>query len=132
MDIIVSGQLYGYGLQYSHEWADTYSTSLNLILFFMGVPIALSSIVLALALRMRKQRWGYLIRRKAKPEMEVFVKVPETKVEGEAETEQALATQGQTPAAEEPCVEQKQPETLPAEAAVEKPNVKEDKLFVIS
>ena len=87
IDSIVNGQLYGYGLQFSHEWADTYSMNLNLIYVFMGIPIALSSIVLALALRMRKQRIGYLIRRKREPEMEVFVKVPETKVEGEAETE---------------------------------------------
>ena len=132
IDSIVNGQLYGYGLQYSHEWADSYLTSLNLIYVFMGVPIALSSIVLALALRMRKQRLGYLIRRKSKPEMEVFVKVPETMVEGEAEKEQALARPEKTSITEEPHVEQKQTETLPAEAAVEKPKVIADNALVIS
>ncbi len=132
IDLIVNGQLYGYGLQYSHEWADTYSMSFDAIFVFIGVPMALSSIVLALALRMRKQRLGYLIRRKIKPEMEIFVKVPETKVEGEAETEQALARREQTSVTEEPYVEQKQPEALPAEAAVEKPNAKEDNALVIS
>jgi hypothetical protein len=132
IDLIVNGQLYGYGLQYSHEWADAYSASLNLIYVFIGVPIALSSIVLALALRVRKQRLGYLIRREAKPEMEVFVKVPETKVEGEAEKEQVLETQEQTPETEEPCIEQNQPEILPTEAAAEKPKVTEDNALVIS
>ena len=132
IDSIVNGQLYGYGLQYSREWAEPYWTSLNLIYVFMGVPMALSSIVLALALRMRKQRLGYLIRRKSKPEMEVFVKVPETKVEGEPETEQALTRQEITSITEEPRVEQKQPDTLPAEAAVEKPKVTEGNALVIS
>src|SRR4030066_2391034 len=107
IDLIVNGQLYGYGLEFSQEWAETYSMSLNLIYVFIAVPIALSSIVLALALRMRKRRVGYLIRRKKEPEMEVFVKVPETKVECEAETEQALARQPEkTSVTEEPHVEQ--------------------------
>jgi len=132
IDSIVNGQLYGYGLQFSREWAEPYWTSLNLIYVFMGVPMALSSIVLALALRMRKQRLGYLIRRKSKPEMEVFVKVPETKVEGEAEKEQALATQEKTSVTEEPRIEQKQQETLPTEAAVEKHEATADNALVIS
>ena len=132
IDSIVNGQLYGYGLQYNREWAEPYLTSLNLIYVFMGVPIALSSIVLALALRMRKQRLGYLIRRKTKPEMEVFVEVPETKVDGEAEKEQTLATQERISVTEEPCVEQKQQETLPAEAAVEKHEATTDNALIIS
>jgi hypothetical protein len=132
IDSIVNGQLYGYGLQFSREWAEPYWTSLNLIYVFMGVPIALSSIVLALALRMRKQRLGYLIRRKTKPEMEVFVKVPETKVEGEAEKEQAMARQENDFVTEEPRIEQKQQEILPAEAAVEKHEPTTDNSLVIS
>jgi len=131
IDSIVNGQLYGYGLQYNHEWTDTYSTNLNLIYVSMCIPIALSSIVLTLALRVRKQRLGYLIRRKTKPEMELFIKVPETKVEGEAENEHILATQEQTSETEETCVVQKQPETLSAETGVEKSEVKENNELVI-
>src|SRR3989304_4697692 len=125
IDSIVNGQLYGYDLQFSREWAEPYWTSLNLIYVFMGVPMALSSIVLALALRMRKRRVGYFIRRKREPEMEVFVKVPETKVEGEAEKEQALATQAKTSVTEGHRVEPKQQESMPAEEAATKPKIKE-------
>ena len=132
IDLIVNGQLYGYGLQYNHEWADSYSTSLNLVYVFMGVPIALSFMLLALALRMRKQRLGYLIRRKTKHEMEVFIKVPETKVEGQLEKVRAPARQEEASVIDEPCIEQKRPENLPVGAPVEKPKIKEDKAFVIS
>ena len=132
IDSIVNGQLYSYGLQYNREWADPYLTSLNLIYVFMSIPIALSSIVLALALRMRKQRLGYLIKRKTEPEMEVFVKAPEIKVETEAEKEQTIVTQEKPSVIEEPRVEQKQPEILTAEAAVEKHEPTVDNALVIS
>jgi uncharacterized Zn-finger protein len=95
--------------------------------------MVLSILVLALSfVRMRKQRLIHFLRRKGKPEMEVFVKVPETEVESETEEEQAPVGKEQTAAKEEHLVEQKQQETLPAAPTVEKPEVREDNVLVIS
>ena len=48
IDSIVHGQLYGYGLQFSPNWADPYWASVNLIYVFMAMPVALSAVVLGI------------------------------------------------------------------------------------
>ena len=58
IDSIVHGQLYGYGLQFSHNWADPYWASVNLIYVFMSVPIALSTIVLGIVFVRNKKFKG--------------------------------------------------------------------------
>src|SRR3990170_936166 len=50
IDSIVHGQLYGYGLQFSHDWDDHFGASVNLILIFMIVPLTLSALVLGIRL----------------------------------------------------------------------------------
>ena len=81
--MIVNSQLYGYGLQYSQEWAEPYWTNLYLLYFFLGLPMMLSLIVFGFAfVRVKKHKFGYLIRRIKKP-LEVFVKQLEAKVGAE-------------------------------------------------
>jgi len=49
MEFIVHGQLYNYGLVFSADWADAYRVFTWLIFLFVGLPMALSGIALALS-----------------------------------------------------------------------------------
>lgn len=46
MELIVHGQLYYYGLQFSSEWADPYRTYTYLFYLCLGLPLALSGVAL--------------------------------------------------------------------------------------
>ena len=46
IDRIVHGDLYNYGLQFSYEWAVPYWTNYRLIMIFMLIPVALSTVTL--------------------------------------------------------------------------------------
>jgi len=88
IDSIVHGQLYAYGLQFSHNWADPYWDSVRLIYVFMGVPTALSAIVLGIVLtRNRKITKEYFARLRNRRQ-KVAVEAQKVKVETEDEAEE--------------------------------------------
>jgi uncharacterized Zn-finger protein len=93
VDSIVNGQLYGYGLQFSHNWADPYWASLNLIYVFMGMPMVLSTVVLGIIVvrrmklnKLKVKQLGKLKIRQKKPVEEPL----ETQEEEETEAEPAV------------------------------------------
>ena len=131
IDSIVNGQLYGYGLQFSQEWAEPYWTNLHLIYVFLGLPMVLSLIVFGFAfVRVKKHKFGYIIRRRKKP-LEVFVEQPEAKVECGAEQE-VLVEQEPGIVKEEAFEEPKRLEAAPVRASKEKIEGKESDAVVIS
>lgn len=50
-DSLVHGELYNYGLQFDHAWADVYYSYSQLMYIALGVPIALSFVAILTGLK---------------------------------------------------------------------------------
>lgn len=110
IDSIVHGQLYGYGLQFSHNWADPYWASVNLIYVFMGMPMVLSIIVLGVVLVKKRAFKGKHIGKLSIRRQRVVVE--EQKPEEEKATvaeEVPVESSPQEPEEPEPLVEPYEP-----------------------
>ena len=108
VDSIVNGQLYGYGLQFSHNWADPYWASLNLIYVFMGMPMVLSTVVLGIILDRKIQIKG--LKGKQLPKLKIRQKKP---------VEAQLKPQDEEPEAETATATEDEEETLEEEVLQE-------------
>jgi hypothetical protein len=59
IDSLVNVQLYNYGLQFSNEWADPYWADIRLMMVFLGLPMAMSIVVVVLGFsRFRRKASG--------------------------------------------------------------------------
>jgi uncharacterized Zn-finger protein len=110
IDSIVHGQLYGYGLQFSHNWADPYWASVNLIYVFMSVPMVLSAIVLGIVLVRNKKFKGKHIGKLRLRRQKVVVEEQKPKEENATAAEEVpLESAPQEPEEPEPMVEPYEP-----------------------
>jgi hypothetical protein len=68
IDSIVNVQLYNHGLQFSNEWANPYWANIRLMMVFLGLPMAMSIVVVVLGFsRFRRKASGIFSKRKAEP-----------------------------------------------------------------
>jgi len=51
VDAMINGQLYDFGLQFNHEWADPYWANLRLMYIGLAIPMVLSTLMLGLILK---------------------------------------------------------------------------------
>jgi uncharacterized Zn-finger protein len=115
IDTIVNVQLYNYHLQFSNDWADPYWASIRLSMVFLGLPMALSTVVFVLGLSRFKKKIP-LFKRKAKPAQVETEKSAEVQLEEkqsnsevvsapEPEKKQELTSESTTGLASEPIQE---------------------------
>jgi len=113
IDTIVHGQLYGYGLQFSRNWADPYWETVNLIYIFMALPSVLSVIVIGIMLKkkVKVHRKDFSKLRIRRQKEAVKIKIPEVKpatvIEEPEETPVECAPQEPKPP--EPVIEPYEP-----------------------
>ena len=142
IDSIVNVQLYNHGLQFSNEWANPYWADIRLMMVFIGLPMAMSIVVVVLGFSMfRRKASGIFSKRKAEPsKVPAEEKEPSTSVETEPEPEaqpepaKELQLQVIQPIqAEVIQVDQNSVEVEDAETEIsEEPKAKEDVGLVIS